>query len=743
MPKINFSICFLAFVLVASCSSDSDQVTDDTTPPELNISIAGLGEINDGPIVVGNKITLNIEAQDVGGLQKVEAFIDNEKVGEDLKSPFQIIIDLSGYTSKTKTGKTQFQNYTLKVIATDKAGNASTIEKVLNIDNDAPVISDVSLEEGTVISGESNSVTFVIGDNEGVDEVTLFLNEEVFAEITDQQYIIDLNTLELTDGENILKIVASDTAENSTTYEVNFVVDNTGPEISFQNVSENQIMDEPLLIDLEVQDTYSKVATITFSLGNEEQYTVDKDMDPQWDFDPNNHPTGETKILVQATDDLGNNSTAEVPIEILRRLITINIPQGFYDNSVDRLYVFASDTQGKLLTNERITPESQKVVLRTSEDIPDSFEFMITFATYNSNQADTIFNFVTVANISGLEEINLQIPLRTNSLDAKYVPATGFDPFDSYNTWGSSPFGSGQLQEANQVKNSEFRFLRRNDLGPEGLATDKIYVAVENLTLDTYKYAIFDWNLDGVTEVREDMFTDQGVEQRRYESEISNENHQRTGISQYGYFNDYEYENNIYYHDGGNGYQLGHPTDRFFYYHNAIFHKRRYDLSINSYYISAVGSPEGYYPKTDLDFGYTFTNNELNFQATGSGHIAGAFTLIDLEDSTTNMVNGKEVIYGWNVVFNSQDQNPIKLPELPEELQSWEFYTFYEQNDLKLEQIEVRKYQNVSNYAEYLEKVIKPNKHWYLVSPKREVVFKRPISEHKYIRTNWYNFLID
>jgi len=562
MNAIKFSISFLALCIVISCSSDSNEIIDDTTPPKLNISIEGLEEINNGPLTVSDKIILNIEAQDTSGLEKVEAFIDDEKVGEDLTSPFQIIIDLSGYSSKSESGKTRFQNHTLKVVATDKVGNESTIEKVLNIEN-------------------------------------------------------------------------------------------------------------------------------------------------------------------------------------IARLISINIPEGFYNNSMDRVYVFASDTQGKLLANERITPETQEVVLSTSEDITDSFEFMITFAFYRSNQANTVTDFVTVANISNLEEINLQIPLRTNTYDAKYLPATGFDRFDSYNTWGISPFGSGQLQEANEVKNSEFRLLRRIDLGPEGLSTEKIYVALENLTLATYKYAIFEWNLDGVMEVREDMFTNQGIEQRRYESEISNENHQRTSLSQYGYFNDYEYENNISHHDRGNGYQIGHPTDRFFYYHNAIFHKRRYDLSINNYFISAVGSPEVYYPKTDLNFNYTFANNELHFQPEGSGHIAAAFTLIDLDDSTTNMVNGKEVIYGWNVVFDSQSQNPIKLPELPEELQTWEFYSFYEQNDLKLEQIEVRKYQTISNYAEYLEKVIKPNKHWYLASSKREVVFKRPISEHKYSRSNWYNFLID
>lgn len=743
MFKIKFSISFLALFIFISCSSDSNEIIDDTTSPELNISIAGIGEINNGPIVVGSKITINIEAQDASGLQKVEAFIDNEKVGEDMKSPFQIVIDLSGYISKTKSSKTQLQDYTLKVTATDKAGNESTVEKVLNIDNNAPVISDVSLEEGTVIGDESNSVTFKISDNDEIDKVTLYLNEEVFTEIADQEYIINLNTLELKDGENILKIVASDTAENSTSYEVTFVVDNTGPEVSFQNIVENQIMDKPLLVDLKVQDTYSEVATIIFSVGDEEKYTIDGKMNPQWDFNPNNHSTGETLISVKATDALGNSSTAEVPIEILRRLITINIPQGFYDNFVDRLYVFASDAQGKLLTNERITPESRKVFLRTSENVTASFEFMITFAFNRSNQTNTVSDFVTVANISNFEEINLQIPLRTNPYDAKYLPATGFDQFDSYNTWGSSPFGSGQLQEANQIKNSEFRLLRRTDLGPIGLATDKIYVALENLTLATYKYAIFDWNLDGVDEVREDMFTNQGIEQRRYESEISNENHQRTSLLQYGYFNDYEYENNIYHYDQGNGYQVGHPTNRFFYHYNTIFYKRRYDLSLNNYLISAVGSPETYYPKTDLDFNYTFTNNELHFQSEGSSHIAGAFTLIDLDDSTSNMVNGKEVIYGWNVVFDSQSQNPIKLPELPEELQTWEFYSFYEQNDLKLEQIEIRKYQTISNYAEYLNKVIKPNKHWYLASPKREVVFKRPISEHTYTRSNWYNFLID
>ncbi|WP_416174008.1 Ig-like domain-containing protein [Arenibacter palladensis] len=50
--------------------------------------------------MVGSLIVVNVEAKDNGGIAKIEAFINNEKAGEDTNSPYRIRIDLTSFYSK-------------------------------------------------------------------------------------------------------------------------------------------------------------------------------------------------------------------------------------------------------------------------------------------------------------------------------------------------------------------------------------------------------------------------------------------------------------------------------------------------------------------------------------------------------------------------------------------------------------------------------------------------------------------
>lgn len=425
MNPFKYQIAILFFLIIVSCTPETNEPieeevakegTADTTAPEVSITLNNLSSDATQVIVVGNEIVIDVDATDANGIEKIEAFIDGDKVAEDLEAPYQIIIDLSNYTSKGSTGASKINAYNLLIVATDVNGNTTSVEQQFTISNNA--------------------------------------------------------------------------------------------------------------------------------------------------------------------------------------LITINFPEGFYDNFTDRMYVFASDKLGNLLDSKRILPETRSVILQNTDPELEEPEYSITFALYNSGIESTYTDLYTIIDVHEINQINLRVPLRTNQLDARYLPTSGFDEFDLYNTYGSSAFGSGQLQESPEgVKNGEFRILRRFDMGPENLSIDKIYIALDNITLNTYKYAVLDWDLQGISEIREDMFTDEGVERRRYESEVSNANHQHTTLMQYGYFNDNEFENNIYRYDRGQGYGGGISPSSFFYYHNSIFFKRRYDLTMNDQFISAIGDPQAYYPK--------------------------------------------------------------------------------------------------------------------------------------------------
>src|SRR5690606_37613811 len=181
IKNIALKALLLLGVLCISCSKDSEEAPD-ITPPSVDFSIKGVTQSNtEAPPIIGNTVEIEISAQDAKGISKVEAFIDDAKVGEDKEAPFKITIDLSQYAKKlsgkgTAINKTQTQ-YTLIVSATDLSGNVSSVEQDIIVDNEIPTITEVTLENNAVITGTENEVTFKDSDNEGITSLEVKIND--------------------------------------------------------------------------------------------------------------------------------------------------------------------------------------------------------------------------------------------------------------------------------------------------------------------------------------------------------------------------------------------------------------------------------------------------------------------------------------------------------------------------------------------------------------------------------------
>ncbi len=141
MKKFTFLKILIGCFFFA-CSDESDATNEsDVVSPTIEFSIAGIdntSSTNEIP-VLSKQITINIDAEDERGINKIEAFINNVKEGEDSSAPYQIIIDISSYTSKVASTQ-KYQEYILKVVATDNSGNSSSIEQQIFIDNELPSI---------------------------------------------------------------------------------------------------------------------------------------------------------------------------------------------------------------------------------------------------------------------------------------------------------------------------------------------------------------------------------------------------------------------------------------------------------------------------------------------------------------------------------------------------------------------------------------------------------------------------
>ncbi len=118
---LNASMAFALFaslVLFSSCGDDDD-VTPDTTAPEVTID----GLTNDA--VVNGSVTVSLDAEE-SDLDKVEIYVDGTLVTTLTGSPFQ-------YTWDSNTA--QDGAHTIKVIAYDKAGNKTEQQVSVQVTN--------------------------------------------------------------------------------------------------------------------------------------------------------------------------------------------------------------------------------------------------------------------------------------------------------------------------------------------------------------------------------------------------------------------------------------------------------------------------------------------------------------------------------------------------------------------------------------------------------------------------------
>ena len=514
-----------------SCSTDSGETNVDMVPPEVNISMDGNSNFNNEDIIYASgAIILNIEATDTSGLQKVVAYINDSKVAEDMSAPYQLIIDISNFTSKS---------------------------------------------------------------------------------------II---------------------------------------------------------------------------------------------------PNGKTYVLrIDVIDNFENITSIEKTISLAQKLITINIPQDYYQSEWARHYVFASDLEGNLLDIKRIFPETQEIQLSTYDELPNEFEYMLTFGTYTSGQFGNSTNLITVSNISGLDELNLKASHVIYHLDSNTLPAVGFDPQDIFNGTGGGKLGGGGLM----TNNTEFRIHRNQDV-VSGQVPSKLYVDLHNLSLHTYSYAIIDWDISQLTEINEDIFTNEGLETLTLTSDYLDGSEEWKGLNLIGFLDEHSYQNNIW---TVYGLGLQNSINGYTYLYNNTFHKQIYSLTLGNYNILAHGKPVNHYPKLNWTIDYQYQNNEITFDLSEGDHIVGEISLTD-DSNGGYEVDGKKVNYYWEILFDSQKQTSFKLPKIPEEFQSFDFYPFYEQQNLDFNQIKISRFEGISDYQEFLNKIIKDDNSRYLTSPKIESISK-------------------
>ena len=717
--KNNYLVSAITVLLIIfSCSSDSEEPTPepDTVAPTVNFGIAGFSSSGSEPIVASNQIEININAQDAGGIAKVEAFIDDQKVGEDTTAPYQITIDISGFTSKIAQ-TTKFKDYTLKIVVTDTSGNVSSKEQVINIDNELPVISEVSLEAGTVIGGDNNTVTFNAVDNEGLKSVKTYLNNELLIEIADSNYDINIDTQQLEDGENTLKIEAIDLAENTATFEIEFVVDNTGPEINVPNLIEGQILDETFLFSPEVHDEFSDIASFVAKLNDVTILESTSNETGEYEINPENLEVGDASFEIVAIDNLGNETMLNLSNQVLRKLFEIQLENGFFENSWFGFHILISEMDGSFIELKTADFNDESITVYAPGEFAIDKEYMVSFIA-DENQGNWIKTHMTVVqNLTRSNFHQIQFsPALGESINQQTIPMSGFEGIENIIGRGHGFMSThdSNVTEFNIELNEGNGYAQYNSLFLIG------YALGDN---PGYGYLKIDnpWSMDFVIDKSDFVFDNIAQGTASYAGNTLPINNRDLYI--WGFEKSEDVEKNLSHliHDSGHTFGLIGSES---YNYPTVFEEYKHHMRLDNYNTYRDGLPASDYLIPDWSIDHVQNGNEVSVIKTGIGPTVGRL-IVEIGSPNDSQLMA--------LLFDSSKEGPIFIPQLPEELSSLNIYDTFQNQSYSVDYSELISFETITTYSDYLNEVISKYKEHTEVSP----VMESLTNTNAFIFNNW------
>ena len=150
-----------AFVMSISPSVSTQCWAEvDVAPPEVAITSPSEGS------AIGGTITVQVDASDNVGVERVEFYIDGDLAYTDDTAPYEYEWD----TTSVADG-----SHTIRAVAYDAEGNSGEDEVNVVVDNVAPVIISVSRSPEEPVEGESVTITVQASDaTSGIAHVILY-----------------------------------------------------------------------------------------------------------------------------------------------------------------------------------------------------------------------------------------------------------------------------------------------------------------------------------------------------------------------------------------------------------------------------------------------------------------------------------------------------------------------------------------------------------------------------------------
>lgn len=555
----------------------------------------------------------------------------------------------------------------------------------------------INIEQNTVIKNSTIEVT--LRNDANIDSIKLFFDENLLGSLSSPPYTFQFDPNSYSDGDYRLKVEVLSGNEVIASKILETKIDNTGPSLIIETLNEDQKICGEIELVPQITDEISEVSKVEVFLDEDTVEVFENTSDFSFILNQVNHESGNRKLKFVMEDTVGNVSKDSLNIVLSKEVVSLRFPDNFVRKGADKLHAILSKQDGEFL--DVVTHSSgvaETLSLCAPANLDNNEEYILTFV---EDFQSTIFHFYVYGNLTKTivgEEIRL--PQRSASLSIASVDLEFPENEPDFYLRSATPWSSMVFFD-NKLSGYVSKTFTVDALG-----FDKAFVMNFNRDLGrSYQWAFIE-NIDERTSLLATDFSSANVKH-----DFLNVN----GTSSSPFLSIYGFESEAHYR-AMNGHMiywnpLLNSLNSNDYSYADIFDYTLYSIKVDRYGVDGAGSPPESISVPSGSVFYSFLNNKIEFNGQS-----------DFEIGRVRLENRENEPIVVEFIFDGQKSDVI-IPQLPEGLFSQSVHEVFEMEKLEAVQGTAENYENISDYKEYISKILVPGVPFYLVAPKRERIF--------------------
>jgi len=498
--------------------------------------------------------------------------------------------------------------------------------------------------------------------------------------------------------------------------------------INIDIFSDDLIMYEPKDVNIAI-DNSAEIESVVVYLNDEIIFNQDNKTNVKFTFNPEIYPTGKADVKIEVTEKGGNMTSKEYSIIIHRKLLDVELNDYFFPLEFQDYYLFASASDGALLAVKAIESTPASFTLTTETNIEKDTPYMLTVASRFENVRQESAGLFSVDGLtrSTFKKFTPKSPRRRDIEKQWVFETSGFSPDLRISGSINPKYSSGFDDIDYTFYLSEYRFF--NDL----TSTEDFYIrAYDRINNESRHMWLKKDSLNTIDVLNADNLTNQNQVEGEVDVTYTDgfENGHTRNLRIKGYESEADFHSNDYHSIWSSGHSTSQSPNMFIqptekYTLDTSFFRYSHFLHLEDYITIRTGIPLEKYDIPDWNLDFDILDKQITVTTSGVGHSTGKI-LISAGNNVDDLpiIEGKMLLYFWNLNFDSANTSSIRLPELPEELKDWSFGKFYESSTAKIKWARLERYEGINDYENYLNQIIQENKVPLKVSPLFEAKYK-------------------